>query len=104
MSDRALSHLDWNARDLFDEYGIPSQFWGGLERYLKAGIRPGGYLSAIITNNLREAHLRAADYDAEMAIGVIVRFLVRECGDNVHGSPAALEAWISRRHNAEARR
>jgi len=46
-------------RKSFDEYGLPDYMWGGLERYLKYGILPGGFLTAVLENNLSQSFSRA---------------------------------------------
>jgi hypothetical protein len=37
----------------------PRNFRGGLERYLESGIAPGSFLTAVLTNDLREAFATA---------------------------------------------
>lgn len=96
MSDRALEGHEWGDA-LLDEYEVPSHLRPGLERYIKDGIRPGGFLSAIIANDLREAVLRAATVATFESILGIVKFLCFECPDPSHGSPEKFEAWINRK-------
>jgi hypothetical protein len=93
MTDRAITGADWNVSLLF-EWQIPINLHGGLERYLKHGIRPGDFLFSILTNNLVEAHLRAGDPEAEASIGRIVRFLCDEASAHVWGSRTKVQTWI----------
>jgi hypothetical protein len=77
-----------------DSYGIPDTLQPGLERYLKHRIRPGGFLSAILENDLAMAVLRADSPRNERAIADIVRFLNHEASASAWGSREAVDAWV----------
>lgn len=94
MSDRAIIGGDWSVSLLW-EYEIAEHLHGGLERYLKDGIRPGGFLLAILMNDLCGAVNRMASFAAMDSIARIVRFLQNEASDSVWGSPEKVEAWIA---------
>lgn len=43
---------------------IPAYMIGGLRRYIEYGIEPGDFLSALLSNDLRETFIRADDTNA----------------------------------------
>ena len=45
--------------DALHNSGIPPHMWGAIERYIDNGIHPGGFLAAVIENDLKEAVNRA---------------------------------------------
>jgi hypothetical protein len=95
VSERALIYkTDWNAAELFAEYGIPEHLQAGLERYLKHGIRPGGFLQAVLKNDLVDAKQRAADALTFLAAYDILTFLACEASGHVWGSPQNVERWL----------
>ena len=96
MTDRALEHMNWDVA-LLIEWGIPAHLHTGLELYLKEHLRPGHFLSAVLSNDLAKAHLFAATPEAEAAIGPLVRFLTDEAPGTAWGSVENFEAWIHRR-------
>lgn len=74
-------------------YGIPPSLHDGLCRYLLAGVRPGGYLSAVLTNNLQDAMLRAGPPITPAHTLRLVKFLTYCTSSSCHGSPRAVEQW-----------
>lgn len=101
MTDRAITGLQWDSSLLF-RWQIPLSLHAGLERYLKHGIRPGGFLFAVLTNDLAAAFLNASDPDNEEAIGRIVRFLADEASANTWGSREKVTAWIEQKQAERA--
>ena len=82
---------------------IPSRILSALERYVREGIKPGGFLTAIIDNDLRMA-ITMADPEAERAIPAIVRVMAEYVPALAWGSPTIRELWsvrggITRRHS-----
>lgn len=96
MTDRALEYKEWDA-SLLAEWEIPAHLHGGIQLYLKERLRPGHFLSAVISNDLKNAVLYAATPAAEAAIGPIVRFLADEAPGQSWGSVELFEAWIAGR-------
>lgn len=72
---------------------IPRHLRPGLIRYLDHGILPGGFLQAVICNDLREACVRADDA-ARPRLWAIIRFLHWEAPAGSWGSPEALMKWV----------
>lgn len=58
----------------FTGYDIPAHTQGALERYVEHGLAPGGFLKAVITNDLICAVMKADELNI-VAIPEIVKFL-----------------------------
>lgn len=100
-TERCLQGRDWD-HSVYAEYLIPEELHGGLDRYLKHHIRPGGFLYATLTNDLKDAMLRwagAADFSG-IPHGVdnpsegLIRFYCAEIPAPAWGSVANVEAWL----------
>lgn len=74
--------------------GVPPGLQAGIARYLVDRIRPGGFLCAVLANDLRDAIARA-DEDSREGLGALVTFLDAFAPVDAWGSPGALEAWLS---------
>lgn len=75
--------------------GIPQRMWGGIERYVNKGIRPGDFLSAIITNNLVDA-FHYADDENFILIGNYVRWFYNYAPSQCWHSKENMQAWIQK--------
>ena len=76
------------------EYGIPSHMHAGVQRYMEHGLPPGGFLSAVLSNNLTGAAVRA---DAENARCLCEwgRFTTHALPALAHGSPDVVDRWLA---------
>ena len=72
---------------------IPERMIGGMRRYLEHGIPPGDFLTAILSNDLREACMRA-DEENQRLIFAYVKFLYNYAPAGSWGSPQNYNAWI----------
>lgn len=66
---------------------------GALERYVTQRISPGGFLTAVLSNDLREAQGRADDYNARTLnaiVGLCYTGLPSECW----GSSERVRNWL----------
>lgn len=90
--------LEQRCRRVLEEYGVPESLRGGLIRYLLGGIIPGGFLTAVLTNDLRTAVTLASPVEHLLALPAIVRFLHNEAPSTCAGSPELVGAWIVTRH------
>ena len=72
---------------------IPSHTLGGLQRYIEHGVPTGGFLEAVLSNNLRGACERADDLN-QHALFEIVSWLYNDAPSGCWGSPAKHEAWL----------
>jgi hypothetical protein len=66
-----------------------------LERYVMRGIEPGGFLTALLSNDLWQTVARADDQNARVIKEYTV-FLYNWAPSGCWGSSAKFEAWIER--------
>jgi len=71
---------------------IPDRFKQSLDRYIQQGVIPGGFLHAVLANDLTMAVMRA-DEDSLPMLPDIVRYLYWEAPGNCWGSPSKVEQW-----------
>jgi hypothetical protein len=74
------------------ESGIPYHMHDGLTHYILTGRRPGSFLEAVISNDLREAVSRA-DSPNQQALAKYIIFLYNYAPIGSWGSPEAFERW-----------
>ena len=75
------------------KYGTPERVVKDLLRYSVLRIPAGGFLQAVLENNLREACGRADDFNRERLFE-IVSFIYNELPSQCWGSPAKVKAWL----------
>lgn len=73
---------------------IPPNTLAALQRYVEHGIPTGGFLNAVLSNELFEAMGRA-DWENRAALFEIVQFIYNELPSTCHGSPAKVAAWLA---------
>ncbi len=66
-----------------------------LVLYVKDGVPLGGFLTAVVCNDLREAFCRA-DYENRRQMFEIVRYLHNDCPAVCWGSKTAHEKWMAK--------
>lgn len=64
-----------------------------LDRYVNDGIPPGGFLTAVLANDLTNAFAKADAYNYQM-LGDIVRFVFNKVPAAAWGSHEAVDQWI----------
>lgn len=74
------------------DFKIPSRIKPALDRYVKEGILPGGFLQAVISNDLTEACFRADDENLKN-IPAYVHYLYNEVPMECWGSKEKMERW-----------
>ncbi len=80
--------------NVLDKSWIPAYTMMALEDYVRNHTPKGGFMEAVLTNNLKEAFARA-DQGNLMAIGAMVNWLYNEAPSTCWGSPEKYEAWIN---------
>ena len=75
---------------------IPEHMIGGLRRYIEFGIEPGGFLEAVLCNDLKNAVGRA-DNTNKHRLNDYIMFLYNFAPSDWRGSPEKYQAWIDRR-------
>ena len=72
---------------------VPDRMLGALQRYVDHGIAPGDFLTAILSNDLREACGRADDENRHL-IFEYVKFLYNNAPSGCWGSEENFRNWI----------
>lgn len=77
------------------QVGVPEHNIDGLVLYIQQGIEPGGFLRAVLENNLMESCGRA-DIENRFALFNICTFIYNYAPHNCHGSPDRVKAWLEK--------
>ena len=78
-----------------NEYAaIPDDMQLALLRYARGRVKPGGFVEALASNDLRNAIGRADQSNAQV-IGLYVLWFVNEAPADCHGSVGNYSAWIA---------
>lgn len=77
---------------------LPEGLQGAMLRYIEERIPPGGFLRAVLSNDLLDAVCRA-DWLNKPSLVKIVEWVRDYAPHNCWGSPEAYERWISRRED-----
>lgn len=80
----------------FENYGVPLHLQPGLRGFIEQHIEPGGFLTAVLTNDLKEACSRA-DEVSKHSLWSIVHFLWNEAPSASWGSVEKVESWLQMR-------
>lgn len=73
---------------------IPGNTQDGLERYLVHKIPPGGFLTAVLENDLMGAFNRA-DLGNQRAMHLIAKFLYNRMPIGSYGSKQQVNDWLN---------
>ena len=79
----------------FDYTLLPSGLRRGVQEYIEHGRLPGGFLTAVIQNNLSES-FGSADENNRRRLFDIVQFFYNEAPSACWGSKEAMVAWVKR--------
>lgn len=74
---------------------IPQYMWGGLVRYLVHGLRPGDFLTAVLSNNLSEACAQADDTNRHHLFDYCF-WLYNYAPADAWGNPDAVRYWLAK--------
>jgi len=74
------------------ELAIPPAVFAGLQRYIKNGILPGGFLTAVLQNDLI-ASFERADQHSKAAMEDIVTYMYNYIPMAAWGSPERVRDW-----------
>lgn len=74
---------------------LPEHMRSPARDYVERGVRPGGFLTAVLSNDLKEAFGRA-DHINFQFMSDWVGWLVWNCPSGAQGSPEKVAAWIER--------
>ena len=74
---------------------IPGHMQSGAKLYIEYGILPGGFLTSILCNELKEASWQADNINKE-AIPAYVEWLTHDIPADCQGSVEKVQAWADR--------
>jgi hypothetical protein len=80
----------------FDDCGVPRHIREGLIAYCTERRQVGGFLTAVLSNDLGESVARA-DHENAANLPGIVRWLYWHAPGDSWGSPERVKAWLSGR-------
>jgi len=85
----------------YDE--IPVEYMkGAVQRYIEHGIPPGGFLTAVICNNLSDSFARA-DENNLAKLHEWVQWFYNEAPSPCWGSQEKMQAWMTQRREVFAK-
>lgn len=76
---------------------LPEHIRGAMKRYIEDRLQPGGFLEAVLSNDLAGACGRA-DHINRDRLQDIVSFLYNEAPTTCWGSPERVKAWLEARN------
>lgn len=88
-----MKKFEW---DYFSK--VPEHTQEALNRYFIYGLEPGGFLQAVLSNDLTSAVLRA-DPANRVALSDIVRWIVDNAPDGSWGHLDYYKEWVSKGNN-----
>lgn len=88
-----IAAFRFGAEGRFSGEGIPENTRWAIADYVIDGHRPGSFLCAVLSNDLKRSFERA-DRTNTRAVGAIVAFLYNHAPEACWGSEGRLEAWI----------
>ena len=74
---------------------IKQEIIDSLKRYAEKGIPTGGFLQAVLENDLMDAMGKVDDQNRE-AIWEICNFVYNDIPMSCHGSPEKVRAWLNK--------
>lgn len=72
---------------------VPEHIQGAFDRYVQKGIGPGGFVTAVLENNLKEAFSRADSINLAH-MHEIVMYCYWEIPSACWGSPEKVAKWM----------
>ena len=80
----------------YRDYYIPERMMESLQRYIEHKVPLGGFLTAVICNDLAEACKRADEENLEN-LPAFVAYLYNEAPSQCWGSEEKMNAWLEAR-------
>lgn len=71
---------------------IPKRITESIDRYVKTGALPGGFLRAVISNDLKNA-IGSADDENKAVLDLIVMYMTWETPSKCWGSIVKMDNW-----------
>jgi len=73
---------------------IPQHTLDSIMDYVNNGVATGGFLTAVLSNDLAKSFTRADKENLE-AMGAIVSFIMNKIPAQCHGSTSKVNAWCA---------
>lgn len=80
----------------FKDFHIPERMMSSIKLYINERVEPGGFLTAVIQNNLKEA-VGKADEENIGNIPAFIVYFYNEAPAACWGSLENMEAWLKER-------
>jgi hypothetical protein len=74
---------------------LPDYMRDGMRLYIERGVPPGHFMSALLSNDLKETFARADHINAR-AVGDYVKFLYNHAPSGCWGSKSNFEGWVDK--------
>ena len=87
------------AIDKMDEYGVPGYMQDGLTSYFNDHRAPGGFLTAVLENDLMMAFSKA-DLTNTHTMHTYAKWLFNHADTGAYGSKAKVKAWLANKEAA----
>lgn len=78
-----------------NKYGCPEEIVESLKRYVEDRVKPGGFLTAVLCNDLFGAAERADKVNGTLLHNICM-YIYWEIPDNCWGSKEKVEKWLRR--------
>lgn len=85
---------------IFNDFYIRDDMLPGIRRYIEHGISPGGFLQAVVQNDLMEACGRADDENLKN-LPAYVAYFYNNAPAECWGSTDRMRAWVERLQKAQ---
>ena len=89
-----MADTTWKARSISEWERIPPHMQSAITRYLEHGVNPGGFVTAVLENNLSEAVCRADDTNSTL-LREYIMVMTWMLPAHAWGSRSRVEAWTS---------
>lgn len=73
--------------------GVRQDVIDTINNYVKHGLPPGGFVLAVLMNNLMEAFGRA-DFENRLSLYQICQYVYNDIPSDCHGSPEQVADWM----------
>ena len=77
-----------------EKWAIPAHALEELQRYITQRIRPGGFIYAVLVNDLYKA-VSYADDEVASGLPAFVGYLTNETDGRAYGSKAKVDRWLA---------
>ena len=78
----------------------PVHILASINRYVEHGLRPGSFVTAVLSNDLAAA-FQTADDESYRGLRDILRYIHQEISSTCWGSREKVEAWLKKERGGE---